>query len=278
MPELPEVETIKLSLEPFLLNKKIEKVDIMESRLRFPVVKEDFELWVSGQKIIAIRRRAKYLIWDLDNNAGVIIHLGMSGRLGYFRSQDPVERHTHVVFYLSMGHIRYRDPRRFGFIEVRKPGDKNFYKRFLHLGVEPLQDNFNAEYLKQKTAHSIRPVKNILMDATIVVGIGNIYANESLFFAGIHPATPAKELSHLQREALIHSVKKVLKKAIEKGGTTLNDYRNANGEPGFFQLDLSVYGRENEACPRCNQLIRKIVLSGRSSFYCPACQKIVTVS
>lgn len=273
MPELPEVETLRRSLEPFILNEKIESVEVRDTRLRRPVIPEDFRRWVEGRRIVQVARRSKYLIWHLENAAAVVIHLGMSGRIGLFQQQDPIEKHTHIVFNLTRKkQARFRDPRRFGLVEVVEPGALNDYSRFRNLGVEPLSDEFNVKNLVEQIKFSKKPIKNWIMDAQNIVGVGNIYANEALFNAGIHPTRPANSLTNDEQQRLVQSAKSILTAAIEKGGTTLNDFRDARSEPGFFQLGLCVYHKAGESCLSCGSTIERIVLSGRSTFYCPSCQ------
>lgn len=274
MPELPEVETIRLNLEPHILQKCIQRIDAHDVRLRWPVRPGDLQMWVQGEMIEKLSRRSKYLIIHLSNNAAVVIHLGMSGRLGLFPDGAPMEKHTHVVFHLEDGlQIRYRDPRRFGLIEVAAPDELRNYPRFLHLGVEPLSHNFNYSYMRAKMQRSKRAIKLWIMDAQNVAGVGNIYANEALFKAGIHPQRPANSLKGNEQRKLVRSIKSTLNSALQMGGTTINDFRNANGEPGFFQQVLSVYQREGEPCTACGSKIIKILLSGRGTFFCPACQQ-----
>jgi len=274
LPELPEVEIIRRGLEPALISQKIISTRFFIKKLRWDVNTSDFDVYVDGEYITRLSRRGKYIIIHLDNDAAIVIHLGMSGRLGVFKKTALVEKHTHAIFHLSNGiELRFRDPRRFGSIEVAPPHTISSYPRFSHLGVEPLSNDFNPQYLKKKAKKSTRAIKLLLMDAKIVVGIGNIYANESLFYSRIDPRRPARSLSANEIKALVKSLKTVLNTAIEKGGTTLNDFRNAYGEPGFFQLELAVYARADQPCPKCESLIHKIVLGGRSTFYCPNCQK-----
>jgi formamidopyrimidine-DNA glycosylase len=271
MPELPEIETIRLTLGPLVLGQKIITVDIRQFMLRFPVRKEEIERWVVGQKISAVERRAKYLIFRLANEASLVFHLGMSGRLGLYKPYESAENHTHLILSLENSRqIRYRDPRRFGFIEVVQPSE--IYFRFSHLGYEPLSRSFDGLCLFEKIRTSRRTIKTLLMDSTFVVGIGNIYANEALFLAEIDPRRIAASLNRDDCHRLVGAVKTTLKKAIAKGGTTLNDFRDALGEPGFFQLELSVYGREKKKCVRCGSTICRIVTSNRSTFFCPHCQ------
>ncbi|MBN1482169.1 bifunctional DNA-formamidopyrimidine glycosylase/DNA-(apurinic or apyrimidinic site) lyase [candidate division KSB1 bacterium] len=273
MPELPEVETLRRGIKSFLINKTIESVNIIDRRLRWPIIPEHFFTWVVGKKVARITRRAKYLLWHLENDAVVVIHLGMSGRLGLFENSAPIEKHTHVIFQLrERMQVRFRDPRRFGLIEVVPPGQIKSYIRFKNLGVEPLSAAFAVNKVTNVLKKSKKPIKNWIMDAQNIVGVGNIYANEALFFAGIHPTRPAHSLKSDEQRRLVQSVKSVLTTAIKMGGTTLNDFRNARSEPGFFQLELAVYQRSGQACHSCGATIERIVMSGRSTFYCPSCQ------
>jgi formamidopyrimidine-DNA glycosylase len=272
MPELPEVETIRKSLGPQIQNAKILKIFIGDKKLRWQVDRDSFEKYVNGQTILNVSRRAKYLVWELDNKSHVVFHLGMSGRLGVFDVNSPIEKHTHVSFTLNNHkQIRFRDPRRFGFAEVLNPS-QSLAKRFRLLGPEPLSVEFDNQYLYEKTRTSARAIKIFLMDSKIVVGIGNIYANEALFNAGIKPTKTSFELNQIEIKRLVESIKYILKIAIDAGGTTLKDYRNANGEPGFFQQKLAVYDRAGKACIQCGKIIEKIVIGQRSTFFCPTCQ------
>ncbi|NIA28789.1 MAG: bifunctional DNA-formamidopyrimidine glycosylase/DNA-(apurinic or apyrimidinic site) lyase [Actinobacteria bacterium] len=274
MPELPEVETIRRGLEPALSSHRILSVRILTKKLRWEIIPRDFEDYVVNKSITGLSRRGKYIVMHLDNRAAVVIHLGMSGRLCLFEQTEDVEKHTHIIFNLSNRmELRFRDPRRFGSVEVAPPYSIASFPRFAHLGVEPLSSNFNFQYMKKKTENSTRAIKLVLMNAKIVVGIGNIYANESLFYSRIDPCRIARSLSEKEIKKLVKSAKMVLNAAIKKGGTTLNDFRNAYGEPGFFQLELAVYGRADLPCSECGNPIHKTVLGGRSTFFCPNCQK-----
>jgi formamidopyrimidine-DNA glycosylase len=274
MPELPEVETILRSLQPLLLGKSITHVQVLERRLRWPVATPIVKRWLTGAIIKTMSRRAKYLFWEMDNGATMIVHLGMSGRLGYHRADEPLEKHTHLVFTLSDGcQVRYRDPRRFGCIEVIPAGAASRYLDLDALGVEPLSFDFTAAYATRAFAGSRRPVKVALMDGRLVSGVGNIYANEALYQARVHPQRLASSLDNKECKNVVEAVRDVLQKAIAKGGTTLNDFRNARGEPGFFQIDLAVYDREGESCGRCGCAIERTVLQGRSTYFCSHCQK-----
>ncbi len=272
MPELPEIETIRRSLQQQVEGCRIIAIDIFEKRLRRPVPARLLYRYIQGFTVCSLKRRAKYLLIRVESGAVLVVHLGMSGRLGLFDPHYPLEKHTHVVFKLSSGiEMRYRDPRRFGLIAVQKPGT-NSNMLLDHLGVEPLSDEFDAEYLCGRLGKSMRPVKNVLMDATVVVGLGNIYVSEALFMAKIDPCRAAGTLRRVEVDLLVKAIKSTLQHAIKAGGTTLNDFRNGRGEAGFFQQQLMVYQRQEQSCYLCGHPIQKCVLSGRSTFFCPSCQ------
>ncbi|MBN2356817.1 bifunctional DNA-formamidopyrimidine glycosylase/DNA-(apurinic or apyrimidinic site) lyase [candidate division KSB1 bacterium] len=274
MPELPEVETIRRGLLPRLKNKILQHIVVTETRLRKPLQEQDLRRHLQGRRMIDIRRRGKYLIFLWDNNAAMLLHLGMSGRLGYYRRQTDAEPHTHVIFTFQRGEqLHFRDPRRFGFICCYRADDWQQCRPLKQLGVEPLSRFFRTKYLMQHLQKSKRPIKNALMDNRIVVGLGNIYANEALFHAGIHPQRACDSLNEVETERLRLSAIQVLRRALHQGGTTLNDFRDTQGEPGFFQAELTVYGRAGESCRRCGAKIERLVLAGRSTFVCPGCQR-----
>jgi formamidopyrimidine-DNA glycosylase len=273
MPELPEVETILRSLRPVLLGKSVTKVQVLDRRLRWPVATAVVKRWLTGAAILKMYRRAKYLFWQMDNGATMVVHLGMSGRLGYHDAVEPREKHTHLILTLSDGgQVRYRDPRRFGCIEVIPPGGQFRYLDLAALGVEPLTAAFTAAYAMTTFAKTQRPVKVALMDGRLVAGVGNIYVSEALFQARIDPRRLASSLAEHEWKQVVQAIRSVLQKAIAKGGTTLNDFRNARGEPGFFQMDLVVYDRAGESCPACGRAIQRMVLQGRSTYFCSHCQ------
>lgn len=272
MPELPEVETIKLSLQS-LVGSRVTQIKVLNPNLRWPVAKDELLQYIQDHTIICVRRRSKYLIWDMNNDYSLYIHLGMSGRLGRFHSETVFEPHTHIIFELeSQRQIRYRDPRRFGFVGVYRTEYLNQHPRFRDLGVEPLSGDFHGTFFFQRTSGSSRCIKTLIMDSKIVTGIGNIYANEALFHSKLIPDRPADTLSKQECRTLVDSAKQILQKAIQSGGTTLSDFRNAQGEPGYFQQDLYVYQRAGLPCKLCKTEIQYIKLSGRSSFFCPECQ------
>ncbi|MFQ5606201.1 MAG: bifunctional DNA-formamidopyrimidine glycosylase/DNA-(apurinic or apyrimidinic site) lyase [bacterium] len=273
MPELPEVETIRRALRATLPGRKIEKILVRDARLRWPIDEIRLQQLVVGQEVLDIDRRAKYLLIQLRKGSTLIVHLGMSGRFLLLMEPLPFEKHDHVIFYLdNKTELRFRDTRRFGMIDAVPPGGVENYPRFINLGVEPLDSKTTSEMLYEKSRNSKKPIKNLLMDGNFMVGVGNIYANEALFYAGIHPQMPSNTLSKKDWRRLHKSICMVLNKAIEKGGTTLNDFVNSNGEIGYFQLSLSVYGREGEKCLRCKSIIERYVQVGRSTFFCPGCQ------
>lgn len=271
MPELPEVETCKNGITPYLIHKKISSVQIRQSKLRWQVPDNLHEILVN-QQILNITRRAKYIILHFHHGY-LIIHLGMSGHLKIIN--DPsiaLGKHDHVIFNIDSDiSLRYHDPRKFGCI-LWVQENLNQYKLFKHLGPEPLEQHFNAEYLYKKSRNKNIAIKSLIMDQTVVVGIGNIYANEALFLSFIHPAMPSKLLSMHQCQNLVHYCKNVLINAIKQGGTTLSDFKNVLGKPGYFKQELHIYGKKNLPCIRCHTQIQHIKIGQRSSFFCPQCQ------
>lgn len=273
MPELPEVETILRTLEPVIVGQKIIDLFIGDKELRRKIDRRAIIENAKGASISSVFRRSKSLGWRLANGSFLIFHLGMSGRLGLFNPDSVREKHTHLIFTLENGiQVRYRDPRRFGAIDF-VGSEKELERFFQNIGPEPLSKDFNSTYLFHISQNSRRSIKVLIMDSCSVAGIGNIYANEALFEAGIHPEAPAVKLGKDDAKRLVKSIQSVLNRAIKAGGTTLKDYRNAGGEPGFFQQELKVYGREGEGCVNCGQIIEKIILGNRASFVCNNCQK-----
>jgi len=273
MPELPEVETVRRGLQRVIIGKKISAIHIHETRFRFPLQPKVLRKWLMRQTIAAVERRAKYVLCRMSNDAHLVIHLGMSGRLLWCDGRRELEKHDHIQFVLEDGdELRFRDPRRFGLVDAVAPGKLEDYKHFRHLGIEPFSAEFAPEGLFERTRGLVRPIKNYLMDANKIVGVGNIYANEALFRAGIHPEKAAGKLQLHDWQRLAKAIRKVLETAIASGGTTLNDFYNSEGEMGYFQQYLKVYNRAGEACDRCGATIRRIVQLGRSSYFCPQCQ------
>jgi formamidopyrimidine-DNA glycosylase len=274
MPELPEVETVRRGLHPRIVGRRFEAVEVRERRLRRQVDTARLRRGVCGRRVEDLTRRGKYLLIHLEGEQRLLIHLGMSGRLLLVPAGEPFESHVHVCFDIEGGlQLRFRDHRRFGLVEAMSSSSLNKDSRLSQLGVEPLSRACTARYFYERARGRKRPVKNFLMDARQVVGVGNIYASEALFLAGIHPLRAAGRISAPSWERLTRAVKRVLRDAIRQGGTTLSDFRDVNGEAGYFQVRLRVYGREGEDCPRCQGTIRRRVLAGRSSFYCSGCQR-----
>lgn len=271
MPELPEVETTTQGIKPHLEGQVIARVVVYNTQFRIPVSKHLNDL-CTGKQINKVIRRAKYILLELSKGY-LLIHLGMSGHLRMTPDAAHLEKHEHIILILTNGRVlRFCDPRRFGLF-LYLDENPSQHKLLSHLGPEPLSEEFNGDYLVQKTRNKNKPIKSFIMDNNTLVGIGNIYATESLFMAKIHPNTLAKSLSEIQCFTLAACIKKVLKQAIECGGTTLKDFYAFDGKPGYFNLSLQAYGRKNQPCLRCNYLIDSIFIGGRNSFYCPNCQQ-----
>jgi len=271
MPELPEVETTMRGIFPHIHQQKIIKVTIRERRLRWRIA-QGLEKILQGKIITGITRRAKYLLLQV-NGGHIIIHLGMSGHLRILSGQQLADKHDHIdIEFANHWILRFNDPRRFGaFIWVE--GDIQQHHLFKKLGYEPLTKEFNGKYLLQKARGRNIAVKSFLMNQNIVTGVGNIYAAEALFMAGIHPLVPVKNLSLQQWEKLTKAVKKILKAAIKKGGTTLRDFMDSEGKPGYFSNQLQVYGRAGKPCVVCGTRLQMIKIGQRSTVFCEQCQK-----
>ena len=270
MPELPEVEVTRLGIAPHLLGQRLEGAVVRDSRLRLPV-NADLAGRVAGQRLLNLRRRGKYLLLDLEQGA-ILIHLGMSGHLRVLPQSAPVRKHDHVdLLFTDDLCLRFHDPRRFG--AVLWLADADHHPLLHHLGPEPLGDAFGAEYLYQRGRNRQIPVKSFLMDARTVVGVGNIYANESLFAAGIDPRRPAGRIALPRYVKLVQAVRAVLGAAIAQGGTTLRDFTRPDGGNGYFRLSLAVYGREGEPCTHCGTPLQGVRIGGRATVYCSQCQR-----
>lgn len=272
MPELPEVETSVRGVSPYLTGQTIEQIVVSQPQLRWKV--SDELLQMAKAKILSIYRRAKYLIIHTDKG-DILVHLGMSGSLGILNKQTEktVGKHDHVDLITTDGTIlRYNDPRKFGAWLWADNAENHIL--LTKLGPEPLSDNFTPEYLYQKSRNKTVTVKNFIMNNAIVVGVGNIYACESLFLAGIHPELATQNLKLKQCERLVNVIKEVLSKAIIQGGTTLKDFIQPDGKPGYFAQVLRVYGRKGEECNDCGSTIQSKVIGQRNSFFCPKCQKL----
>lgn len=270
MPELPEIETTKRGISPFLIDQVILGITVRHTRLRLPVTPDLNSLCVN-KKVLDITRRAKYLLLHLSEGY-LLIHLGMSGHLRIVNTQTSAGKHDHIDLCLANGSIlRYNDPRRFG-LWLYMPDNPLEHRLITHLGPEPLTEAFNADYLYKRSRHKKQCIKSFIMDNKIVVGVGNIYAAESLFLTGLHPQMPAGRVSADQMQRLTQHIKNVLQQAINVGGTTLRDFYAADGKPGYFSHALKVYGRQNKRCYTCKTLINALVIAGRTSAFCPHCQ------
>jgi formamidopyrimidine-DNA glycosylase len=269
MPELPEVETVRRSLAT-MVGRTITGIEVRERRLRLPVP-ADIRKRTVGRRILGIDRRGKYLIIHLSGREALLAHLGMSGTFVLRQADAPLELHDHVRFLLSRGSaLVFNDPRRFGLIVL---GDPQRFAELARMGPDPFSDEFTPARLRQLTRGRKRPVKNLLMDQRLIAGIGNIYANEILFEAGVRPGRQARRLKLGELEVLFRAIRRVLQEAIASGGSSISDYRDGNGRTGYFQLNFCVYDRRGEPCRRCGAAVRHAVHAGRSSFYCPACQR-----
>ena len=270
MPELPEVETIRRSITPFLQGQTIQAVIVREPRLRWSVPKT-LATCLLGQSIHDIQRRGKYLLFQCEQGY-LLVHLGMSGNLRLLPAQTPVKKHDHLdIVFANELCLRYHDPRRFGcMLWTSEPVSQ--HPLLINLGLEPLELDFTGNYLYQLAQQRKVPVKTYIMNSHIVVGIGNIYANESLFLAGIHPTKPSGQISLERYQGLAKSIQQVLSTAIENGGTTLRDFRDSAGNPGYFKPLLQIYGRTGQPCNQCGQPIQQQRLAQRATYYCSICQ------
>ena len=289
MPELPEVEVVKRSLQKKTLNLIIKKVKINDGNLRYKVDKIGFSKLV-GKKIKKIKRRSKFLIFEIDNTHKILVHLGMTGKFFFIDDNDNKfktsfyyslnykkdRKHDRVIFFLNKKQkLIYNDIRKFGFIKIYEPNMISKSKHLQYLGPEPLQNQWNTLYLKKYIIGRKRSIKNILMDQKCVSGLGNIYANEILFLSGIKPNRKVTKLKNYELEKIIKSSKKILKNSIRLGGSTIKDFSSENGKKGVFQQHFKVYGRENQKCSNadCNLKIIRTVISNRATFFCKKCQK-----
>ncbi len=283
MPELPEVETVRRGLAPVMEGARIVRADVNRPDLRWPFPDGMAER-LTGQRVLQLRRRSKYILADLEGGETLLIHLGMSGRmvvsgdaLGRFVHDHPApEKHDHVVFHMEDGaRITFNDPRRFGAMDLMATAGAEGHKLLAALGPEPLGNAFDEAYLVGALKGRNTPIKAALLDQRIVAGLGNIYVCEALFRAGVSPIRKAGRVSSHRIERLVPAIRDVLTEAIAAGGSSLRDFRQADGELGYFQHNFDVYGREGAPCrtPECPSVIRRIVQSGRSSFYCATCQR-----
>ncbi|MBT8126262.1 MAG: bifunctional DNA-formamidopyrimidine glycosylase/DNA-(apurinic or apyrimidinic site) lyase [Gammaproteobacteria bacterium] len=271
MPELPEVETTRRGIEPYINHQIISDVIIRQRALRWPVPKQLGQS-VRNRAVVAVDRRGKYLLLRLDNGS-IIIHLGMSGSLRICSDRAPFDKHDHVDIVFDNNHIlRLRDPRKFGAVLWTGDAPEN-HPLLSALGPEPLQDEFNSRYFYERTRDRSASVKSVIMNSHIVVGVGNIYACESLYLAGINPKRKAGSLSLTRCERLVSTIKQVLNASISQGGTSLRDFVREDGMPGYYAQQLFVYGRAGEPCKQCGRPIKQIKQQQRSTFYCTQCQR-----
>ena len=269
MPELPEVETSRRGIEPFLVGERIDNILVREKRLRWPV-SSSVAKQLTGNIVDSVTRRAKYLLINTSNGSAMI-HLGMSGSVYIVDRGTPATVHEHFDFELASGKaLRYRDPRRFGSLHWSKNPQQ--HKLIKSLGPEPLGDEFSGEYLWQRARGRKVAIKQFIMNANVVVGVGNIYASEALFLAGINPMRAAGRVARQRYEVLAEVIQQVLLRAIEAGGTTLRDFYGGDGAAGYFKQELAVYGREELPCIKCERPVAAVVLGQRSTFYCKNCQ------
>lgn len=270
MPELPEVETTLRGIEPHIVKQKVVQIVIRQPKLRWPIP-SDLDTHIEGQKLLGLERRGKYILFQFKTGE-MILHLGMSGRLSVV-SSALAQKHDHVdIYFANKKCLRFTDPRRFGAILWHAKNTKA-HALLAHLGPEPLSDAFDGDYLHRYAQGRKISIKALLMDNKAVVGVGNIYAAEALFLARIHPQTPAGSMDKTQYRRLAKAVKKILTQAIEKGGTTLRDFMDPKGKPGYFSLELKVYGRGGKACVRCGERLSSMKQGQRTTVWCANCQK-----
>lgn len=270
MPELPEVETVVRVLKPVLENQRLKTVKVLNPHLRFRIP-DDFSKSLQSFRVLEVSRRAKYIVCKLENGMTWLTHLGMSGR---FRMNAESLKHDHIIIETDANQLIYNDPRRFGFMALVDHNDLAQSRFFHHLGVEPLAPSFTAPWLHEKCQKSTRPIKSLIMDQEVVVGVGNIYASEALWDAKIHPLRPAQTLSQEECGHLHGAIVSVLLRAIAASGSTLKDYRTPHDQLGEFQNQFRVYAREAKPCQNaCGSTIERVTISQRSTFFCPQCQR-----
>lgn len=275
MPELPEVETVRRSLVPVVLSKRIESVDVYYKRILRHISPQAFQAQLIGSCFLDVARRGKYLIFALENGLELVAHLRMTGKLIYYSDAGiDLAKHTSVVFgFGDQGAMRFEDVRKFGTLDLVPQGEYEQIKGLDSLGVEPLSDAFTVQHLQDLTKNRSTKIKGLLLDQTKIAGLGNIYADESLFMAQIHPERPASSLKHDEVQRLHGAIRFVLQDAIDNQGTTLRDYRTGYGREGSFQNKLQIYGKKGESCPRCGIDLEYKKVAGRTSHFCPACQR-----
>jgi formamidopyrimidine-DNA glycosylase len=275
LPELPEVETVRKTLKKLVVNKTIKDITVYWPKIiKNPVEVEQFVDALIGETIVDVGRRGKFLIIYTGSFA-LVSHLRMEGKYGLYPKEEPFDKHTHVLFHFTDGtELRYRDVRKFGTMHLYKKGDEFLTEPLIGLGPEPFSEEFTIEYLEKKLAKTNRKVKTALLDQKVFVGLGNIYVDEALFRAGIHPERLANTLNKDEITLLHREIVATLSEAVKKGGSTIRSYVNSQGEIGMFQLELYAYGRKGEECKRCGTPLEKTTVGGRGTHYCPHCQKV----
>ncbi|MCG6201471.1 bifunctional DNA-formamidopyrimidine glycosylase/DNA-(apurinic or apyrimidinic site) lyase [Psychromonas antarctica] len=270
MPELPEVETSRRGISPHIINKQAIDVVLRHTQLRWKIP-QNLLSYIENKLLLSIDRRAKYLLFNFTTGT-LLIHLGMSGSLRICALKTPANKHDHVDIVFSDCLLRFTDPRRFGAILWLglSPESSTLLNQ---LGPEPLADDFTASYLYLSADNRKRPVKQFIMDQKVVTGVGNIYATEALFMAGIKPTRAAGNISLKRYQLLVNAIKLILQQAIQQGGTTLKDFVGGDGKPGYFQQTLQVYGKTGQKCPHCQTALKALKLAARNSVYCPKCQR-----
>ena len=274
MPELPEVETIRQTLKQLVIGEEIESIQVnWENIIKYPLV-EDFKYLLVNQSIQDINRRGKFLKFYFDQHV-LVSHLRMEGNYSVHKQDEPYDKHTHIIFNFSSGKsLRYRDVRKFGTMHVFKKGEQNNVKPLNQLGPEPFDEAFTIDYFAERLQKTTRMIKAVLLDQSVVAGLGNIYVDETLFKANIHPMRRARTLSHKEITALRAFAIETLQEAIEQGGTTIRSYIDGHGDMGMFQQKLYVYGQAEEPCQVCSEKVEKIKVSGRGTHICPSCQPL----
>jgi formamidopyrimidine-DNA glycosylase len=277
MPELPEVETVRKTLKKLVVNKTIKDITVYWPKIiKNPLEVEQFVDALVGETIVDVGRRGKFLIIYTGNFA-LVSHLRMEGKYGLYPKDEPFDKHTHVLFHFTDGtELRYRDVRKFGTMHLYKKGDEFKTEPLIGLGPEPFSEEFTVEYLAKKLEKTSRKIKTALLDQKVFVGLGNIYVDEALFRAGIHPERLANTLNKNEIALLHLEIVATLSEAVKKGGSTIRSYVNSQGEIGMFQLELYAYGRKGEECKRCGTPLEKTTVGGRGTHYCPNCQKVQT--
>jgi formamidopyrimidine-DNA glycosylase len=275
MPELPEVETVRKTLKKLALNKTIENTTVSWPKIiKNPLEVEQFIDALKGETIVDVGRRGKFLI-IYTRNFALVSHLRMEGKYGLYPKHEPLEKHTHVIFHFTDGtELRYRDVRKFGTMHLFKKGDEYIKGPLIGLGPEPFSEEFTPAFLASKLEKTNRKIKTTLLDQKVFVGLGNIYVDEALFRAEIHPERLSSTLTETEISILYQEIVATLSEAVKKGGSTIRSYVNTQGEIGMFQLELYAYGRKGEDCKRCGTPLEKTKVGGRGTHYCPSCQRL----